>query len=88
MVVDSGSDCDSFSDEEKVIEYYYLIKERHFTRSIEVLSDWEKDPVTYDLANAFKSVLQALMRTGDKVKLNDEKRPFSNCDCGFFVTDH
>ena len=63
---------------------YYLIQEKHFTRSVEVLEMWEKDVFTYELANAFKSVILALQRTGQKVYL-DEKNRISCVSCGLHI---
>jgi hypothetical protein len=60
---------------------YYLIQEKHFTRSVEVLEMWEKDVFTYELANAFKGVILALQRTGKKIYLDEQNR--LNCaSCG------
>lgn len=70
------------------MEVHYFIKEKHFTRSIEVLSEWEKDYFTFELANAFKSVIKALMKTGEKIKINEQKIPLGACPCGFVVNSN
>lgn len=62
-------------------EFYYLIKEKHFTRSISILEEWERDQFAQDLASAFKGVLNALMRAGKKVKYNEKTDTYycNNC---------
>ena len=62
-------------------EFYYLIKEKHFTRSISILEEWERDQFASELANAFKGVLNALMRAGKKVRYNEQNNRYYCANC-------
>ena len=51
---------------------YYLIHEKHFTKSIEILNLWEDDPMIADIAKAMKGLLKAIMKAGRIVEIPEE----------------
>ena len=52
---------------------FYLIHEKHFTRSLEILDLWEDDPMVSDIAKAMKGLLKAIMKAGKIVEIPEEE---------------